>query len=258
MPLLVIIEIVLSVVFASGMMLYLGIHFLKNEQTEICDNSGVVTASAQNDKPDSATSLKEKSYIRFNKDSIFLALENLKTRKLLWLFVVMLTLSLGVWFYDMLYLEMPMLKSYVNSVIFMLVATMGYIDFKEHIIPNPLVLIGLVIWVISFILEVFAGGVPWRDSLTFSLMGFAVCGGILLVLAIVLRSGLGMGDVKMYAMFGLIYGLTNTYSLLICTVIPMAIVAIILLASKKVTKKSTLPMAPFTVFAYIVGILCGM
>ena len=68
----------------------------------------------------------------------------------------------------------------------------------------------------------------------------------------------GMGDVKMFAMLGLLYGMSNAYSLLICTTIPMAIVAIVLLASKKASRKSTMPMAPFTVFAFLIGVLSGM
>lgn len=251
-------EIILSVVFASGMMLYMGMHFVYNKKVGECEEK--LFSDEKSDVSDTHTiTVKTKNSIRsLSKSDVVKSFEILKERKLFWLFLVMIALSLGTWFYDIYYLEFPLLKSYINSVVFSLVMTMGYIDYKEHIIPNPLVLIGMGIWGAGSILEIFVGGTLWKDVLTFSLTGFGICGGLLLILAIVLRSGLGMGDVKMYAMLGLLYGLSNTYSLLICTVIPMAVVALVLLASKKVTKKSTLPMAPFTVLAFLVGILGGM
>lgn len=287
MALFIIIEIALGVVFASVMMFYLGLHLTQNKQVEcsknteeetnenITDNiiddstedaienkieesSNDVTEDVKDDvvKVDSSSKKKLTSY--FNKAGISEVFSTIKQKKVFWLFFAMIAFSIGAWFYDMYVLELPLLKSYVNSIICTLVILMGYIDYKEHIIPNPLVLTGIGVWLIASILEIFVGGTSVIDLLRFSGLGFAVCGGLLLVLAVVLRSGLGMGDVKMFAMLGLIYGLSNTYSLLICTLIPMAIVAIVLLARKKVTRKSTLPMAPFTVLAFVIGILCGI
>lgn len=257
MALLIVVEVVLSVFFASGMMLYMGLHFLKSRSSLDCE-ADLYKDIKSNEDVDISQPIGEDISKLISKETVNKALKVISERKLVWLFLVMLLVSIGIWFYDIFYLEMPMLKSYINSLIFSLVLTMGYIDFKEHIIPNPLILVGMGIWGIGSILEIFIGGTPWRDVLTFSFAGFGICGGLLLILAIVLRSGLGMGDVKMYAMLGLLYGLSNTYSLLICTVLPMAVVALVLLASKKVTKKSTLPMAPFTVFAFLIGILGGM
>ncbi len=258
MIVLIFVEIILCVVFASAMVFYMGLH-LKNSINTIEDDTNFESEGKEKTTDVNTQMVEGKnSVITFGKKNALEVINVIKKKNLFWLFFTMVVLALCTWFYDMFYLEVPILKSYMNSVVFALVITMGYIDYKEHIIPNPLVLTGMGIWVIGSILEIFIGGTPWKDVLIFSLTGFGVCGGLLLILAIVLRSGFGMGDVKMYAMLGLLYGLSNTYSLLICTVIPMAVFALILLAGKKVTKKSTLPMAPFTVFAFLIGILSGM
>lgn len=260
MALLIIIEVILSVAFAFAMLIYMGVHF---SQAPLKETGGDAVSIGESDGNDSADILKEalpakkaKDYL--SRESINSAFKFIKSKKLIWLFVAMLAFSVATWFYDMYYLELAMLKSYMNSLVFSLIITVGYIDYKEHIIPNPLILTGMGIWVIGYLLEVFVGGTAWKEALLFSLLGFAVCGGLLLILAVILHSGIGMGDVKIFAMLGLLYGLENTYSLLICTVIPMAIIAIILLAKKRVSKKSTLPMAPFIVLAFLIGILGGI
>ena len=264
MTLFVVLEIIIVVLFALAMMLYMGVHFTisAKEEKEENEKGSVAEDAVTGEAETKVTEAEEKNE---NAPKFVLsagvvkdAIATIKIKKLSWLFISMLVLSAGAGFYDYFYLELAIMKCFINSVVFSLVITMGYIDFKEHIIPNPLVLTGMGIWGIGAVIEVLLGKTPIKELLSFSLLGFAVCGGLLLVLAVILKSGLGMGDVKMFAMLGLLYGLGDTYSLLICTMIPMAIFALILLAIKKVDRKASLPMAPFTVLAFLVGILGGI
>jgi len=78
------------------------------------------------------------------------------------------------------------------------------------------------------------------------------------VIALIVKSALGMGDVKMFFVIGLLYGLSNTYSILLFSVLVMAIVSIVLLIMKKVTRKTAIPMAPFVAFGFLLNVLMGM
>ena len=49
-----------------------------------------------------------------------------------------------------------------------------------------------------------------------------------------------------------------TYGILMFSVIAMGIVSIILLIAKKVTMKSTIPMAPFVILGFLLSIFAGM
>lgn len=266
MTLFVVVEIIIVVLFALAMMLYMGVHFIISDKEEEEKEKNKKDSVAENTVTDETVTSVTEADEKCEKPSKFVlsagvvkdAIATIKRKKISWLFIVMLVLSAGAGFYDYFYLELAIMKCFINSVVFSLVIIMGYIDFKEHIIPNPLVLTGMGIWGIGAVIEVLFGKTPIKELLSFSFLGFAVCGGLLLVLAVILKSGLGMGDVKMFAMLGLLYGLGDTYSLLICTMIPMAVFALVLLARKKVDRKASLPMAPFTVLAFLIGILGGI
>ena len=151
-----------------------------------------------------------------------------------------------------------LLQAFVNAEVFIWLSVLALIDWKEKIIPNQAILVGLIFWIIYSALRVIKLKVPIKDQLIFSLIGALVCGGLLLVVALIAKSALGMGDVKMFTVIGLIYGFVKAYNILLFTMIIMAVVSIILLIAKKVNRKTAVPMAPFAVFGFIVSILLGL
>ena len=166
--------------------------------------------------------------------------------------------ALLVFLYGRFLADATLLQCYLNMYVFQWLVLIAYIDWKEQIIPNQLILAGMVLWGIVTILEVWLGGTPIKTVLLFSLLGAGICGGILLIVAIIAKSALGMGDVKLFTVLGLLYGVMNTYSILIFTMIFMAVTSLILLAMKKVTVKTAIPMAPFVIIGFMVGVLAGM
>lgn len=152
----------------------------------------------------------------------------------------------------------PFMRALMNAEVMIWLSVMGYIDAREQIIPNSLIGVGLGFWLVLTLLDIFIGGTPWLQLLAFSGIGGIACGGILLIIALVVKSALGMGDVKMFFVLGLLYGLTDAYGILLFSVIAMGVVSIILLIAKKVTTKSTIPMAPFVILGFFLSILAGM
>ncbi len=150
------------------------------------------------------------------------------------------------------------MRALMNGEVMLWLSVMGYIDVRERIIPNSLIGMGLLLWLVLTLLDIFIGGTPWLQLLVFSGIGGIACGGLLFVIALVVKSALGMGDVKMFFVLGLLYGLTDTYGILLFSVISMGIVSIMLLIAKKVTTKSTIPMAPFVILGFFLSILAGM
>lgn len=150
------------------------------------------------------------------------------------------------------------MRSLMNAEVMIWLSVLGYIDAREKIIPNCLIGVGLLFWPILAMLDIFLGGTPWIQLLVFSGIGGFVCGGVLMVIALIMKSGLGMGDVKMFFVLGLLYGLTDTYGIFLFTIIPMGLFCIALLLLKKATRKTTIPMAPFVVVGFILSIIAGM
>lgn len=150
------------------------------------------------------------------------------------------------------------MRALMNAEVFLWLTILGYIDARERIIPNCLIGIGLLFWLALMLVDIFVGGTPWFQLLTFSGIGGLVCGGLLLIIALIVKSALGMGDVKMFFVLGLLYGLMDAYGILVFSVIIMGLVSIILLIAKKATTKSTIPMAPFVIIGFFLSIIAGM
>lgn len=150
------------------------------------------------------------------------------------------------------------MRALMNAEVMIWLSLLGYIDAREKIIPNSLIGVGILAWLVLAMFDVFLGGTPWVRLLVFSGIGGLVCGGVLMVISLIMKSGLGMGDVKMFFVLGLLYGLTDTYGIFIFTIIPMGLFCIALLILKKADKKTTVPMAPFAAIGFILSILAGM
>ena len=179
-------------------------------------------------------------------------------KKFLILSASMLCISIFTYIYSFFVMDASFLKAFMSAEVASWLLVLGYIDLKEKIIPNQLILSGIVFWAILSIIEICLSHTTWKQVLFFSLIGAGVCGGILFVIALIVKSALGMGDVKMFFVIGLLYGLSNTYSIMLFSILIMAIVSIALLIAKKVTRKTAVPMAPFVAFGFLINVLMGM
>lgn len=166
--------------------------------------------------------------------------------------------SAFVFVFGFLWNDESFMRAFMNAEVMLWLSIVGYIDAKERIIPNSLIGTGLLFWLVMLLLDIFIGGTNWLQLLVFSGIGGIVCGGLLFIISLIAKSALGMGDVKMFFVLGLLYGLTDAYGILLFSVIAMGIVSIVLLIAKKVTRKSTIPMAPFVVFGFLISIIAGM
>lgn len=172
--------------------------------------------------------------------------------------VVILVVSALTYLYSFFVMDATLLTAFMNAEVALWLLVLGFIDLKEKIIPNKLIVSGIIFWAVLSLVEIFIAHTPWRQVLYFSLVGAGVCGGMLFVVAIIVKSALGMGDVKMFFVIGLLYGLTNTYSILLFSILIMAVISIILLMAKKVTRKTAVPMAPFVALGFLLSVLMGM
>lgn len=179
-------------------------------------------------------------------------------KKKMTLCLITLVGSVFVLMYSLYFIESSFLKSFMNAEVAIWLSMLAYIDDKERIIPNELILMGIIFWTILTLIEIFVAHTSWRQIMFFSLIGAGVCGGVLLIIALIVKSALGMGDVKMFFVIGLLYGMTNTYSILLFSVIAMAIVSVVLLVRKKVTYKTAIPMAPYVAVGFFINVLVGM
>lgn len=131
--------------------------------------------------------------------------------------------------------------SVVNALCFAAAIT----DIKRRKIPNKIVLFGLVVKAVILVFEIIYFS---HDALMFTLyadgLGFLL-GFVMLMVIGILTKGLGFGDVKLFGVIGLLMGSGGLVGILFVSLLLSAIVGITLIASRKKTLKSAMPMAPF-------------
>lgn len=133
------------------------------------------------------------------------------------------------------------------------------VDARHRIIPNVLVLTGLVLRIVFWCVELFTSpetfwGVVKNDLIAcFLVVAFFVVG-VLLV-----KGGIGMGDIKLMLVMCLFQGFYGVVSSLFCSLFVAFIYAIIVLLFKKKNKKDSVAFAPAILIGTVLSVfLTGM
>lgn len=121
----------------------------------------------------------------------------------------------------------------------------AYTDFKVKKVPNKVLLVLLCIRIPGMLLEIFVDGSGWQMVVIGSLISMLIGAFIILICMLFSRGGIGAGDLKLYAVVGLYCGFEALINVMFVSIFSAAIVSIVLLLSRKVKLKSTLPMGPF-------------
>ena len=130
-----------------------------------------------------------------------------------------------------------------------LLVILGYIamvtDIKMKKIHNSLTIAMLAAWILIMVPKIFLDTDAAVELLIDSVIGFAVGGGLFLLIYLISRKGLGGGDVKFMAATGLYLGLSGALSAMFCGTILAALSGLALILLKKIGRKDTIPLAPF-------------
>ncbi|MCL2162888.1 MAG: prepilin peptidase [Oscillospiraceae bacterium] len=130
-----------------------------------------------------------------------------------------------------------------------LIIVFGYVaavsDIKVRKIPNNLILVMLSAWVLTMAPKLVIDTENALVLLLDAVLGFAVGGGLFLLIYLVSRKGLGGGDVKFMAAAGLFIGFSGTLAAMLYGTILAALTGLTLLLLKKIGRKDQMPLAPF-------------
>ncbi|MDQ0192152.1 prepilin peptidase [Paenibacillus wynnii] len=152
---------------------------------------------------------------------------------------------LFLWIYLKLGLSM---KGFEGLLLVSLSVIITVSDLKYMLIPNKVLL---------FFLPLFLVLVPFmaEDPLWVHALGALCGGGILLLLA--LFGGMGMGDVKLFALLGWVIGWPNVILAFLVACALGAAVGVGLQLSGIIHKKQPVPFGPFLVFGTLLAFLYG-
>ncbi len=144
---------------------------------------------------------------------------------------------------------------------FSLLIPVFLIDFSQLIIPDELVITGLIGGACVFIYHLFKPFALFDSALWYTpLVGMVSASGILFIVAFIgfliygNDGAMGMGDVKLFLPIGLFLGWKLSLMTLLLSVILGGVVSTILLIFRIKDRKSAIPFGPFIIIStYISG-----
>lgn len=134
----------------------------------------------------------------------------------------------------------------------------GWIDAKEHRIPNKMIAALLVIRTILLAAEILAYP-GYGLSLIISAVGGFAFGGVMFGLCyLISRGGMGAGDVKLMAAVGYFMGMGGIFTVSFLSILCTGLCSVVLLIFKKIGMKDEMPFAPYVFLGMIITMGLGV
>lgn len=134
---------------------------------------------------------------------------------------------------------------FISMLVIITVSDIAYMLIPNKVLlPFAIVLLGL---------RMFVQLTPWWDSLLGAVVGF----GVLYLIAVVSKGGMGGGDIKLFFVLGLVLGTLNTLLTLFFAALIGSIVGIIFLRRTKQGRKTPVPFGPSIAVAAVMSYFWG-
>ncbi len=123
-------------------------------------------------------------------------------------------------------------------------------DITYMIIPNKILLFFLPFLLILRIIHPLD---PWYDAIIGGVVGYT----LIAIIIIVSKGGMGAGDMKLFGVLGIIFGISNTMLSFLIAAFLGAIIGSILILLKRLKKKQPIPFGPYIVVGAIITYFYG-
>jgi len=140
-------------------------------------------------------------------------------------------------------------EAFLISILFSALLVASMIDFKWKIIPNGIVIFLLVAGIIYMMV--------FSKTFSDSLIGFLAVSVPLFLVNIITKGQMGMGDVKLMAVSGLIIGWQHILLALMIGSIIGSIIGLSLIVLKVTSRKEQIPFGPYLSIGIMVSALWG-
>jgi leader peptidase (prepilin peptidase) / N-methyltransferase len=157
----------------------------------------------------------------------------------------------GIWLALLFVIKGLSLDFAIISFYSFVFVVIGLIDFETMLIPNKIVYPAAVL---ALIINIFLPGSRIISTLIGGAVGFAI---LFIPLVVTSGRGMGMGDIKMAALIGLITGFPVVFVGVLGGAVLGGLVAIILLVSGLKKRKEAVPFGPFLAVSTIAALVWG-
>lgn len=172
--------------------------------------------------------------------------------------MVAILISCAAWFLGQVLREQDVYWTYKWQIAAFIMVPIAYIDFKQRIIPNKLLLLMLLAAFIIYVAQGLSDPSYLKMYVLNAGVGALLGGGVFFVASLISRNGVGAGDIKLYFVLGLLLSFRGIFNVLLYSTVISFVFAIVFLIMKKKKVKDELPLAPFTLLGVILSIVLGV
>ncbi|MDD5923177.1 MAG: A24 family peptidase [Clostridia bacterium] len=187
---------------------------------------------------------KLKSVLRFRKNKIVL--------------FFLMCFGIGMMFWSHWKLGDALEKSLKQLFIFEFLTAVAYVDLKKQIIPNKLIIFAFFSYFVFFSYEVLAKDANIKTLLINAGLGLLLGGGVFGLSALFSKGAVGMGDIKLFSVLGILMGPFAVFNVIVYTVLLTAVYGIVMMLRKKKNKKSVVPAGPFALAGMMIAMFLGI
>ena len=155
--------------------------------------------------------------------------------------------------------DLSLIQNIKLLFLILLMFPMAAIDLRVHKIPNQLIIAALLVRGLLYIPEFIISSSKAFSVLKDNLLGFVIIGAFFLLLLLVFKNSIGMGDIKLFAVMGFYQGLWGALNSVFFSLAVSFVISIVLLITKKKSRKDTISFGPSILIGTIIAIgLAGM
>lgn len=187
-----------------------------------------------------------------------ISIPKLNRTKLLYLAIAVAIAATTIVAFNQLY-SLTILKQLRLLTLLMVLVPIAAVDSRTNTIPNRFLLFALALRVVFAVVDFILYGRFALTTMSDALLGALAIGFFFLILMFAFKGSVGMGDVKLFALMGLYQGLWGVINSVFFSLVASFFVSILLLVTKKKTRKDVIPFAPSILLGTFIGIcLAGM
>lgn len=180
-------------------------------------------------------------------------------RRLVFLIVMLLSLCVISVSLELIFVSNSLIENAKLLVLLAILFVAANVDARHRIIPNALVLTGLVLRIVFWLIELFSSPTAFWGIMKNDLLACLLVVAFFIVGVLLVKGGIGMGDIKLMLVMCLFQGFYGVVSSLFCSLFVAFIYAIIVLLFKKKSKKDSVAFAPAILLGTIISVfLTGM
>lgn len=188
------------------------------------------------------------------KEKVFATLPVTKKETLY--FCIMLIANVGITvFCTCVYKDSSLLFLLKRLSLIVILWPIAWIDYKEYMIPNKLLVIGLIYRGCILVMEFLFERNVLLDTLISELIAAAILFFMCALILVVLKNSIGFGDVKLLIVMALFTGVTGVMNIIMVSMLILFVISVALLVVKKKTRTDGVPFAPSVLVGTIVSVV---